>query len=318
MMSGVAESHMRSPSLVETAITYRDSPNNSHTSQIIPHNTSTKPLTNGLAVHTHCALVPAFPRNQPIVSAPEQQIKTETNFVNTHPPIQDATVIAQRPLPTLLRYIDNDLMRSASKHNHPPDPKAICTICYYPWDTPINCFQAGLNGQAPVHTKFLPLSPCGHWVHYRCLIWLATKDVSHRDKCSTCGTQLFHWEGITTLTLATRTGLSMSSSTTNSSTPFSDNIAYDKDCATITSIIHATFFTHLSLLSPHADRSPDLVQCFYDVLDALERMGLPRARWLRYETPTGHLLWGALVAIKMRRYLVEGHAGIVETEGKLT
>ncbi|KAH7406294.1 hypothetical protein DE146DRAFT_676815 [Phaeosphaeria sp. MPI-PUGE-AT-0046c] len=278
-MSGIAANPIHSQSFAETALTYPAASNNTHISKSVPDNTLIKPLANGLAVD-----VP--------VSVPS------------------AAAIAPRPIPSLLRYVDNELMQSASKHNRPADPRAICTICYYLWDTPLNGIKDGLNGQTPIHSTFLPLSPCGHWAHYRCLIWLATKNIAQRDKCTVCGTQLFHWEGIAALTLATRTGLTMEDDTS-----CSEAAAYEKDCAAITSLIHSTFFTHLALPSPYTDRSPDLVQCFYDALDALERMGLPRAKWLRYETQTGHLLWGALVAIKMRKYLAEEHEWVMGTEG---
>jgi hypothetical protein len=95
----------------------------------------------------------------------------------------------------------------------------------------------------------------------------------------------------------------------------SDKAEYEAECAFIDIIIHGTFFQHLAQKSKHADGSPDLVQCFYDVLDALARMQKPQARWLQYSTQTGHLLWGMLITIKMRRYLLEGHAKIEGTMG---
>jgi hypothetical protein len=94
-----------------------------------------------------------------------------------------------------------------------------------------------------------------------------------------------------------------------------DTADYEADCAAIDSLIHALFWQHLAQTSEYTDKSPDLVRCFYDVLDALQRMKKPRARWLQYETATGHFLFGMLVSIKMRRYLIEQHEGIVGTEG---
>jgi hypothetical protein len=222
-------------------------------------------------------------------------------------------------LPSLLRYVDVELMQSAAHHDQPTHPGACCVICFYKSDTPINALEANL-GQPAVTSTFLPLSPCNHWVHYRCLIWLAsTSDIKSRNKCPQCQTTLFKWDGITALTLATRTGIDMEDSSTGGSLvpgsfAVSDKTRYEADCAIIESLIHAQFFQHLNKVSKFADGSPDLVQCFYDVLDALKRMGKPQARWLEYETQTGYLLWGMLVIIKMRRFLVEGHAAIRGTE----
>jgi hypothetical protein len=94
----------------------------------------------------------------------------------------------------------------------------------------------------------------------------------------------------------------------------SDMTEYKEECSIIESIVHAHFFVHLGRPASNADGSPDLVQCFYDVLNALQRMGKPQTRWLRYSTQTGYALWCALVAIKMRRYLLEGHNRIHTTE----
>lgn len=103
----------------------------------------------------------------------------------------------QPPLPSLFRYIDNHLMRTSHLHNSPPSPIAICPICQYQ------------HNLAPIQTTFLPLSPCGHWVHYRCFIWHTTRLHQCRDKCPCCGVQLFKWDGINVLTLAMRTGIEM-------------------------------------------------------------------------------------------------------------
>jgi hypothetical protein len=230
-----------------------------------------------------------------------------------------APVVPPR-LPSLLRYVDVELMQSAAHHDQPTHADASCMICFYKWDTPINARESSL-GQPVATSTFLPLSPCNHWVHYRCLIWLAsTRDVYSRDRCPQCHTTLFKWDGITALTLATRTGIDMEDrkhgdSLISGSFAGSDKTCYESDCAVIESMIDAQFFLHLKKTSKFEDGSPDLVQCFYDTLDALKRMEKPQARWLKYETPTGYLLWGMLVTIKMRRYLTEEHAGIQGTEG---
>jgi hypothetical protein len=230
-----------------------------------------------------------------------------------------------KPLPSLLRYVDNHLMRRSIIHNRPPGAHAACNICYKLWNAPVSPshMAAPLDAttQYSVATTFLPLEPCGHWVHYNCLIWLTTRGHDDKDKCPACGVQLFQWEGITALTLATRTNLNIEMMMSGaclqpgvSCTNAFDMTEYKEECSTIESIIHAHFFVHIGKPASNADGSPDLVQCFYDVLNALQRMGKPHTRWLRYSTMTGYALWCALVAIKMRRYLLEGHNKIHTTE----
>ncbi|KAF1914029.1 hypothetical protein BDU57DRAFT_580740 [Ampelomyces quisqualis] len=234
---------------------------------------------------------------------------------------QSTVQASSRSPPSLLRFVDGVLMQSAPLHNKPLHPDATCCVCFYPWNTPVSATQEGLNGQPPVTSTFLPLWPCGHWAHYRCIMWFATRFDPRNNRCCTCNTQLFEWEGITTLTLATRTGLDMEDVVRSGHLqpgPYakqSDKTEYEAECTVIDSIIHATFFQHLAKKSKHTDQSPDLVQCFYDVLDALQRMKRPQSRWLQYVTQTGYLLWGMLVTIKMRRYLVEKHGRIEGTMG---
>ncbi|KAH7078737.1 hypothetical protein BKA63DRAFT_409607 [Paraphoma chrysanthemicola] len=228
-------------------------------------------------------------------------------------------------LPSLLRYVDNHLMRKAAEHNRPPGYHVACNICYKPWNAPVDpsylaTVSIAAPGQSSV-TTFLPLEPCGHWVHYTCLIWHATRSLDGRDKCTACGVQLFQWEGITALTLATRTNLNTETMMNGvllqpglDPTKISDMAEYERECDTVESIIHAHFFVNLKKPSSNTDHSPDLVQCFYDVLNALQRMGRPQSKWLQFTTQTGCALWCALVAIKMRRYLIVGHNNIQSTE----
>jgi hypothetical protein len=223
-----------------------------------------------------------------------------------------------RPLPSLLRFVDHDLMQSAAIHNHPPNPKATCTICKGAWDirglapkNPADSARLLLAHASP----FLPLWPCGHWVHYRCLIWQASRHTAQRDMCPTCGIQLFVWEGITALTLAVRTNLLMEDAATVEPHTPSDVVALDAENATIEHVIHTHFFNALSQPSKYSDKSPDLVSIFYGVLDALQQMQKPEARWLQYSTQTGHYLYGSWVAICMKRYLLEQHERIQGTEG---
>jgi hypothetical protein len=222
-------------------------------------------------------------------------------------------------LPSLLRYVDNNLMRNYALHNHPPHPIPLCSICAGVGSMPVIPTE---KGNAASSSTFLPLSPCGHWVHYRCFIWLATMNDGRRNKCCVCDTRLFGWDGINALTLAKRTGLKLDDNTRPSfqhnkfgAFKLIDRMAYEAECATIDSVIHNQFFAHLARPSKHADGSPDLVQCFYDVLEMLSAMEKPKARWLQYTTSTGYLLWGMLVTIKMRRYLAEGHTRIQMTQG---
>jgi hypothetical protein len=138
------------------------------------------------------------------------------------------------PLSSLLRYVDHDLMQNTALHDHPPDNNATCPVCSKHWN-------AG--------STFLPLHPCGHWVHYRCLIWLATKTQSdQKDKCFFCSLQLFEWDGTTALTLAIRTDLAMQDVDVRvggswyiTSRP-SDRETYQADCSTIISIVSGYFF----------------------------------------------------------------------------
>ncbi|KAH8710204.1 hypothetical protein GQ44DRAFT_568299, partial [Phaeosphaeriaceae sp. PMI808] len=229
-----------------------------------------------------------------------------------------------RELPSFLSYVDHEIMRSSARHNCPPHPDAICPICCTPWNTTIKDLSNPNPFEDPpiIATTFLPLSPCGHWVHYRCLIWLATQNDDRRSRCYVCHTPLFQWEGITALTLAVRTGLDMDDGGESvlqrlgSRRPeHSDKAEYEAECAFTESLIHKQFFVHLNMSSRYEDNSPNLVQCFYDVLGDLARFSRPQARWLQFSTPTGLELFAMLVMIKMRRYLTDEHSKIVQTAG---
>lgn len=228
---------------------------------------------------------------------------------------------APRILPSLLRYVDFELMQNVTFHDQIPNPYATCCICTRQWTQPANLTQDAENPQAAITSTFLPLSPCGHWAHYRCLIWLSTRNDARRNTCPACNTLLYHWEGIAALTLATRTGIPMDSIPASlfhlppyTAYTVSARMAYETDCTTIASIIEKQFFQHLSKPSKQADHSPDLVQCCYDALQELQQAGRPASEWLQYSTQTGYILWCMLVKLKMRRFLVEGHARIMETQ----
>ncbi|KAF9699293.1 hypothetical protein EKO04_003324 [Ascochyta lentis] len=226
----------------------------------------------------------------------------------TDPAIKAEIEDASPSLPSLLQYVDHVLMQDKARHDQPPQAGRRCIICNLQWD------------KASVPSTFLPLSPCNHWVHYRCLIWLATGDGPHRDKCYACNTPLYEWDGISALTLATRTSLPMGHSriTTSSSDTdvavVSDKDLYEQECLFIDDTIAHRFFGQLTRLTGFSDNSPDLVQCYDDVLNDLSAMGRPQSKWLRWNTYNGCLLFSMLVAIKMRRFLLEHHGLIVRTE----
>jgi hypothetical protein len=226
----------------------------------------------------------------------EPRIKAEIETVSTS------------PLPSLLQYVDHVLMRHKAQHNKPPHPAQKCTICSIQWD------------KASIPSTFLTLSPCGHWVHYRCLIELATHGGPHKGSCNTCNTPFYEWDGINTLMLAGRTNVPIQKDQTTaiSSSTYalvaSDRDAYEQECDFIEKTIERRFFKQLAKPSGFADHSPDLVQCFNDVLNDLRLMGRPTSKWLTWSTTTGSLLFGMLVAIKMQRYLTEGHGRLKQTE----
>lgn len=145
---------------------------------------------------------PPMPRQDHSTQLSAQALEGEQVW-STNSEVRMLMTALPRSIPSLLSYVDHDLVQSTASYNHPPHANATCPVCFNQWDTPT--LAGGLQSAA---SAFLPLSPCGHWVHYRCLIRLATKiDDDRKDKCVTCGVQLFVWEGITALTLATRTGL---------------------------------------------------------------------------------------------------------------
>jgi hypothetical protein len=44
---------------------------------------------------------------------------------------------ASRSLPSLLRYLDHDLVQNTASRNHPPHPLAPCPVCLLQWNTPV-------------------------------------------------------------------------------------------------------------------------------------------------------------------------------------
>jgi hypothetical protein len=217
------------------------------------------------------------------------------------------------PLPSLLRYVDNYLSRNKNLHDKPPDPNAKCPICNT------------IYKRAFVQSIFLPLSPCGCWVHYRCFIWHAAVTTRNREACPVCTTPLFQYEGITATTLAIRTNFELPNEAWPDNQQYRDldtnhmvrsNYSeYAAECTHIEDVIHRQFFHSLTLVSPYTDRSPHLTNCYYAVMEDLVLHRRVKSRWLEYHTEEGYFLYGMLVGLKMRRYLEEKQTLIVGTEG---
>lgn len=238
------------------------------------------------------------PPGQPV--APPKTLSTNNTLVtdsssgNSAPQIlptdqNDATKVAstealhtkvQALLVSLLQYVDNTLMQTKSRHDRPPYAAQDCVSCNFQWDN------------TSILSTFLPLSPCNHWIHYRCLIWLVTRDNSQKDKCPACKKQLFQWDGISALTLATRTSLPMGKMQFTTAIPGTqawvspNRLEYEQECQVIEHLIDRRFNTVLTQLSGYADGSPDLVQCFNEVLNGLRLDGRPQAKWLQWSTTT--------------------------------
>ncbi|KAF2877203.1 hypothetical protein BDV95DRAFT_461360, partial [Massariosphaeria phaeospora] len=217
--------------------------------------------------------------------------------------------------PSLLRYIDSHLLRAVHLYNKPPDPTAVCPICHIQ------------HNHAPVPTSFLPLVPCGHWVHYRCLVARMSQTIdAAKDKCPVCTTPLVLWDGISALTLATRTGLTLPVGQWNAHHAYrdaatglwcdSDATEYAADCAVIEATMARCFYAHAHPAAPRCvDGSPRLAAVYYDVLGDLALIQRPRGVWLRWRTYSGFLLFGMLIGLKLRRWLGERQTLVVGTEG---
>jgi hypothetical protein len=153
------------------------------------------------------------------------------------PPFLSSISTTRKEPPPMLLYIDNYLLRHAAEFNKPPHPTICCLLCPHPPLTP------------PVPSTFLPLHPCGHWIHYRCLIHHITRISSGNNECPYCHTQLFIWDGITALTLATRTNLTMDSRDIRLGylchdtglKVWTDAQEYEADCAVIEAIIKESY-----------------------------------------------------------------------------
>ncbi|PVI00743.1 hypothetical protein DM02DRAFT_490284, partial [Periconia macrospinosa] len=205
-------------------------------------------------------------------------------------------VTPKNTTPSLLRYVDHDLVLDTSRHNVPPDPFiSTCCICHDLWY------------RCPKSSTYLPLTPCGCWVHYRCFIGRACQPWWHSEstQCPGCGFNLFIWEGITALTLLTRTGLPIPDY--DSVRPHQPTQPHHIQLTAPSAPIQVAFFAQLSRPSHFPDGSPDLVAAIEDVLAAVRAAKRPRSVWLNFATRAGELCWGVLICAKVRRYVLEEH-----------
>ncbi|CBX94683.1 hypothetical protein LEMA_P116860.1 [Plenodomus lingam JN3] len=219
------------------------------------------------------------------------------------------------PLPSLLCYVDHDLMQTVALHNRPPHPAVEFPVCNTHWSAPIlgsKIANTALWTPDASISAFLPLSPCKHWLHYRCFIARAYDPWNpYKNKFPVCNMQIYHWDGITVLTIATRTGFTLVDTNPHvhcitahqldySFLPSADTAEYLSECIIVENLIRHVFFAYLGIRCKYADGSPD--------------RQLPKSKWLRRSTQMGALLFGMLVVIKMTRFLVEGQGGILRTE----
>lgn len=253
----------------------------------------------------HKSQIPAnMYRTRQAPLANTQDIKS----LSTPPPVsgfekagpQTATSPPSSPhLPSLLRFVDNYLMRNSSQHDRPPDVSMHCPICHF------------THFAAPIRTTFLSLVPCGCWVHYRCFVWHAAHSERANDCCPVCATRLFFWEPIAAVTLAMRTGLGFEPDCAGM-------LEYAEESAAIEGEIARAMGAGGGADGDQwvaADGSLDLRRVYGEVCARLEEQGRPHAAWLQWRTTTGWLLWRMLVAIKMRRWVVERMGRVVGTEG---
>ena len=156
------------------------------------------------------------------------------------------------------------------------------------------------------------------------------------DCCPICRKRLFALEGITMLTLAIRTNIPMADvqfpglmdsyyDEYSMTHIYSDYSAYVADCNLIETLIHLRFMGlfdgQVLRVLTYPDGSPDLRECYYKILEDIDNRGYPKSRWLQFKRKgegklktVGFFLFGMLVALKMRSYMIEHHTRIVETE----
>lgn len=91
------------------------------------------------------------------------------------------------------------------------------------------------------------------------------------------------------------------------SLPFASlSAAYTSDCDLIERYITSMLSAHLASPSPgYVDGSPNLVFVAEDVMRLLREVRRPQSAWLRCRTRVGELCWAVLVAVKVRRMVLE-------------
>lgn len=248
--------------------------------------------------------------------------------------------VKNNALPPFMTYIDKHLALGIAMHNKPPDTSTKCGCCRQPQNTSA--------------TTFLPLSPCGHWVHYNCLVFRASRANPHiHNRCPVCNLELFAWDGINVLTAAARSYFQMESENLayhyydydammNVKT---DSDQYNADCWVIELTIQAQYniwknqpedsrhqwyqniqvkiagdlargeYTLLNIPDNPTDGSPNLQAILFRVMQDLDTRQRPFAKWLQWSSLSGYLLFCTLVGIKMSRIVMDNHVEIVGSAG---
>ncbi|KAF2727403.1 hypothetical protein EJ04DRAFT_570408 [Polyplosphaeria fusca] len=262
-----------------------------------------------------------------VLSTAKAQFVRDT--IATAPHCASSAIVTNRfpppeTLPSLMRFTDNILMRSYGMHDNPPGGHGHrCPICYYTHQSAPLAFASA----------FVPL-PCNHWVHYRCIIHRCTRvEGSQCNNCPTCKTKLFEWEGISVITVATRSHIEVDGldypqlayETTVNRYISNEKEAYLAECEIMEMLIRKFFNVELGRLNgfdpsyescvlPNpSDGSPNLIRLWWEVLEELSRQRRPWCRLLQWKTHLGWLLFGMFVAVKIRRWVIEDPAFMIET-----
>ncbi|KAF2020361.1 hypothetical protein BU24DRAFT_316530, partial [Aaosphaeria arxii CBS 175.79] len=213
-------------------------------------------------------------------------------------------------LDPLLKYVDNLLMQNLQLHDKPFLAEA-CPVC--------KCTSDFTHD----HSTFLPLSPCGHWIHYNCFVWHCTRLDPSRSQCPVCSTGLYHWDGINALTLATRTSIEMEMGALcfpyydqYLNLPiYNDRNEYEADCTVIEAEIQRAYATWVFQIIDPRDGSPNLIAVLHAALRFIRETGRPKSKWLSWDTCLGYLLFTTLVCIKLKRVMKETHFLVVDSHG---
>ncbi|ORY00444.1 hypothetical protein BCR34DRAFT_494569 [Clohesyomyces aquaticus] len=212
-----------------------------------------------------------------------------------------------RPLPSMMQYTDNHLMKNRHLYGRPPNPDTRCPIELSHGNT---------------RRLFLPLSPCGHWIHYECFVWWITRIHLNQDRCPACYIRVFDWDGISALTIATRSNIEMEDSpirapyndSVTGKSIFTDSQQYAAECETFEKMIADHFYDHYTK-SGQLYVGVNLTSVYREVMEEIRILGMPRSRGLHWTGICGYLLFGMLVLIKLERWVKETNAGYLATQG---